>query len=117
LFPLLYLPAFVTFRFTDILRGYVAQPILQAAGYRIGFTEATVYQERNEHNLLHDFEDEIPFYLNATRCIEIVEAAVQKGKSIQDNLRAVYGALIKEEIVPNQEMPILDAWLHDLSQL
>ena len=52
-FPLLYLPAFVTFRFTDILRGYVAQPILQAAGYRLGFTEATVYQDRNALTILH----------------------------------------------------------------
>jgi hypothetical protein len=117
LFPLLYLPAFVTFRFTDILRGYVAQPILQAAGYRLGFIEATVYQERNEHNLLHDFKDEIPFYLNATRCMEIIEDSVQKGKSIQDNLREVYHALIKKEIVPNQEMPLLETWLQDVSQL
>jgi hypothetical protein len=117
LFPLLYLPAFVTFRFTDILRGYIAQPILQAAGYRLGFTEATVYQERNEHNLLHDFKDEIPFYLNATRCIEIIEDSVQKGNSIQDNLQEVYHALIKKEIVPNQEMQLLEAWLQDVSQL
>ena len=34
LFPLLYLPALVTFRFTDILRGLVAQPVMwpQASG-------------------------------------------------------------------------------------
>ena len=33
IFPLLYLPAFVTFQFTDILRGLVAQPITWAYGY------------------------------------------------------------------------------------
>ena len=38
LFALLYLPTYVTFRFTDILRGLVAQPIMWAAGYALGFT-------------------------------------------------------------------------------
>jgi hypothetical protein len=32
LFPLLYLPTYVTFRFTDILRGLVAQPIMWLYG-------------------------------------------------------------------------------------
>ncbi|MEJ7663681.1 MAG: hypothetical protein WKG07_31160 [Hymenobacter sp.] len=55
LFPLLYLPAYVTFRFTDILRGLVAQPIMWAHGYRLGFTEATVIQVRNPHDYVKDF--------------------------------------------------------------
>ena len=41
----MYLPTFVTFRFTDILRSYVAQPIMWNAGYRLGFTNATVTQK------------------------------------------------------------------------
>lgn len=115
LFSLLYLPAFVTFRFTDILRGYVAQPILQAAGFRLGFTEATVYQERNAHDLMRDFEDEIPFYLHARRCMEVVETAVAPGRSIPDNLLAAYQALQQEAIVADEELRLLDAWLEDTS--
>ena len=117
LFPLLYLPAFVTFRFTDILRGYVAQPILQASEYRLGFTQATVYQERNKHDLLRDFEDEIPFYLNATRCIEIVEASIRRDHSITNNLHSAYRGLVEAEIVPEKELELLDAWLADLDSL
>ena len=63
-FPLLYLPAFVSFRFTDILRGWVAQPILWRAGYRLGFTRATVLQVRNPHDYLEDFKSEIPVYFD-----------------------------------------------------
>ena len=66
-FPLLYLPSFVTFRFTDILRGFVAQPILWKAGFNLGFTEATVFQERNAHNYVRDFESEIPMYLHTEK--------------------------------------------------
>ncbi len=39
LLALMYLPAMVNFRVTDILRGYVAQPILWAADYRLGFSD------------------------------------------------------------------------------
>src|ERR1035437_2121049 len=39
LFPLLYLPTTVNFRFTDILRGFVAQPIMWLYDYFLGFTD------------------------------------------------------------------------------
>ena len=55
LFPLLYLPATVSFRFTDILRGLVAQPIMWLYGYHLGFIEVTVTQKRNVHNYFNDF--------------------------------------------------------------
>ncbi|MDX1748084.1 MAG: hypothetical protein R3324_19295, partial [Halobacteriales archaeon] len=63
LYPYLYLPSTVTFRFTDILRGYVAQRGLWAAGKRLGFTGPSVVQDRNVHDLMADFESEIPCYL------------------------------------------------------
>lgn len=71
LFPLLYLPFTTSFRFTDILRGWVAQPIMWQHGYKLGFTQATVYQERNPHDYLADFESEVPMYLQQGRAIEL----------------------------------------------
>ena len=84
------IPAFVTFRFTDILRGYVAQPILQAAGYRLGFTEATVYQDRNV-TILRVLTDEIR-HLHAQRCMDISVESF-KEKSVNENLFAAYDSL------------------------
>ena len=69
LFPLLFLPSFVTFRFTDILRGIIAQPILWQHDYRLGFTEATVVQKRNEHDYFKDFESEVPMYLHTEKSL------------------------------------------------
>ena len=105
LFPLLYLPAFVTFRFTDILRGYVAQPILPGGRLPAQFTCATVFQERNEHDLIRDFKDEIPFYVHARKCMATVVAAVRAKSSITDNLLTAYKALHAEGIVPDEELP------------
>lgn len=115
LFALLYLPALVTFRFTDILRGLVAQPVMWAAGFRLGFLGATVFQDRNEHDHLRDFESEIPCYLETERVVETVGEAVYEGASVAENLLAAYRALLREEIVVAEELRLLEAWLDDLS--
>ena len=110
-FPLLYLPTTVTFRFTDILRGLVAQPILWAAGYRLGFGEATVIQKRNPHNYLKDFESEIPGYLFAEQVVSLAKKSVSTHCSIADNLLSVYQKLCLEKIVTEREIEILQMWL------
>ena len=113
-FPLLYLPTSVTFRFTDILRGYVAQPILWAAGYNIGFTDATVLQIRNEHDYMTDFRSEIPMYINSENIINFVESSVSCSKSIEENLYTAYKKLMQNNIVTKMEMKILESWLRDI---
>ncbi|AKI96632.1 STELLO glycosyltransferase family protein [Kosmotoga pacifica] len=117
LFPLLYLPAYVSFRFTDILRGFVAQPIMWTKGYTLGFCQATVYQERNVHNYLKDFESEIPVYLNAGKIVEIVSKGISSSKTINDNLLSAYEKLYKEKIVPIEELELLELWLRDVSEI
>jgi hypothetical protein len=110
-FPLLYLPVTVTFRFTDILRGLVAQPVLWAAGYKLGFGEATVIQKRNPHNYLRDFESEIPGYLHAETVIKVGIESVSPEKTISENLFSVYSALEKVNIVDKKELEVLKLWL------
>ena len=117
LFPLLYLPAYVTFRFTDILRGLVAQPILWAHGYRLGFTEATVIQVRNPHDYMKDFESEIPCYLHPNHVIEAVSGAIDPANQVGENLRLAYAALAAKNIVTAQEIELLDLWLADIAAL
>lgn len=112
LFPLLYLPAFVTFRFTDILRGLIAQPVMWAANYNLGFTSATVYQERNKHNFLNDFESEIPMYLQTEKVINTIKEAINKSNTIIENLKTSYLALYKNNIVTKQEVELLSKWLN-----
>jgi len=72
LFTLLYLPSFVTFRFTDILRGLVFQPIMWLYGYNLGFVNATVIQKRNPHDYFKDFLSELPMYQHCEEVIDLV---------------------------------------------
>lgn len=110
LFPLLFLPSFVTFRFTDILRGIIAQPVLWQHGFRLGFTEATVVQKRNEHDYFKDFESEVPMYLHTEKSLEAVRKAISN-VSVADNLYNAYEALLKINVVEEREMNVLKEWL------
>ena len=113
LFVLLYMPTYVTFRFTDILRGLVAQPIMWLYDLQLGFTHATVVQKRNAHDFMKDFESEIPMYLHAEKVINIVSESISTQYTIEDNLYRAYEALNRNNIVDKNELDTLNAWISD----
>lgn len=118
-FPLLYLPATCTFRMTDIWRSFVTQRIAWANGWSILFHEPTVWQERNEHDLMIDFRDEVPGYLhNRAICAELANLELAPGtENIGANLRRCYEALVAKDWLKPLELDLVDAWLEDLSSL
>lgn len=116
-FPLLYLPAHCSFRMTDIWRSFIAQRIAAINDWHILFHEPTVRQERNEHNLMRDFVDEVPGYINnesirnALETITLMAGAAE----VPENLRRCYRALVDIGVIPALELFLLDAWLDDLA--
>jgi hypothetical protein len=117
LFVLMYLPTYVTFRFTDILRGLVAQPIMWLYGYELGFVNATVVQKRNPHDYMKDFISEIPMYEYCEKVVELVSNSISKLESIETNLYNAYKALLKEGIVCEMEMEMVEIWLMDIKDI
>ena len=117
-FPLLYLPAHCSFRMTDIWRSFVAQRIAWENGWSILFREATVVQDRNDHNLMKDFADEVVGYEGNRAIGERLEALeLQPGiAAIGQNMRLCYAALIEDGHVGEAERPLLDAWLADIAK-
>jgi hypothetical protein len=115
-FPLLYLPSFCSFRMTDIWRSFVAQRIAYANGWSILFRDATMYQERNEHDLMRDFEDEIPGYLhNRNICETLTEINLKSGVSaISENLVLCYETLVAHGFFDQRELELLSYWISDL---
>lgn len=114
--PYAYLPATVTFRFTDILRGYIAQRCLWEHGKVLGFCNATVYQERNKHNLLSDFQSEIPCYLRIHELVNLLDD-LQLKNDYAFNLKTVYTALWKKQFVKEEELQIVDSWIKDIENV
>lgn len=118
-FPLLYLPSFCSFRMTDIWRSFVAQRCLWEFADGVVFHPAEVYQDRNAHRLLKDFSEEVQGYLRNGEIIDILEELnLTPGiPHIPGNMRTCYRALVKANILPMNELGLLNAWLSDLRAL
>ena len=117
LFPLLYLPSTVSFRFTDILRGYLAQSVINSSSKKWGFFQPTSYQERNDHDLMNDFNSELEMYTNMEEIFQIIFESCKSTNSIIDNLTNCYSSLCKNNFVKDKENTILNIWLNDLISL
>jgi STELLO glycosyltransferases len=118
-FPLLYLPYHCSFRMTDIWRSFVAQRIAHVNGWAIGFHKATVYQVRNEHNLMRDFEDEVPGYLHNEKIRTALDALDLPAGShkVPQAMHLCYRKLVDMGLVGDGELVLLDAFLADLGGL
>lgn len=117
-YPLLYVPSYCSFRMCDIWKSFVAQRCLWAMGAGVAFHAPEVYQDRNPHNYLRDFEDEVPGYLQNAKIAKILEPLTlsRDAHDVGANLRVCYAALVENNIFPAQELDLVDAWLHDLNR-
>ncbi len=118
-FPLLYLPAYCSFRMTDIWRSFIAQRIAWENEWSLLFHEPNSAQARNTHDLMRDFADEIPGYLrNAEICEALSRLKLRAGiENLSDNLRACYEELVRIGVVDARELELLGAWIDDLKAL
>ena len=118
-YSLLYVPSYCSFRMCDIWKSFVAQRCVWELGMGVVFHAPEVMQDRNVHDLMRDFGDEIPGYQKNRRLVEILErvalsdAVGETGR----NLRKCYQALVQEEIFPAAELELVDAWLDAVSEM
>ncbi len=116
-FPLLYIPSYCSFRMCDIWRSFVATRICWENNWNILFHGATVFQERNEHDLLQDFRDEVPGYLsNAQLCRELSDLTLKGGVgSLGEDLKSCYELFVRLGQIGPEELSLVDAWLEDVA--
>jgi hypothetical protein len=114
-FPLMYLPSTCTFRMTDIWRSLVAQRCVWELGHGLTFHAPRVEQERNVHDLMKDFEDEVPGYLKNEQIARTLEGLTLRpgAAAVTDNLVRCYEALIQIGVLRPEEMPMVRAWVED----
>jgi len=105
MFYAMYLPVSVTFRYTDILRGFIALYQLWKNDKTIKFTYPTAVQERNEHLLTKDYESEMTMYKTAEQVVRLLNE--NKDATIQH----IYLILYKNGIVTECEMGVLKEWM------
>ena len=115
-FPLLYLPSYCSFRMTDIWRSFIAQRIAWTCDWPVLYHNSTVWQERNDHSLIKDFEDEIPGYLNnETICKKLEDLDLASGeRNILVNLIRCYEMMTENNYIGKEEMKLVEAFCEDI---
>jgi hypothetical protein len=118
-YPLLYVPSFCSFRMCDIWKSFVAQRCLWEMGLGIAFHAPEVIQERNPHDLMCDFRDEIPGYSRNRELVDLLGGLSLKAgeENVMANLRSCYAVLVDAGFFPAKEMELVDAWQGDLERM
>ncbi len=104
---------------TDIWRSFIAQRCLWELGRGLVFHAPEVIQERNVHNLMHDFQQEVPGYLQNQQIVRtLTDLSLASGAgALPGNLMTCYEAMVSKSIIPPDELPLVKAWLADIDSL
>lgn len=119
-YALLYLPVTVSFRMTDIWRSFIAQRCLWAMDDGVTFhSPSEFFQDRNKHDLLKDFEDEISGYLYNNKIIEVLGGInlLSGDENICKNLLTCYQSLADENIIAKSEIHSVVSWIEEYKNL
>ena len=111
----LFLPVTVTGRVSDIWRGYVSQRLFRDAGLRFGFTSRPlVVQNRNQHNIIADFDAEAHLYTRAKQLIKYLNAWEGSGESLVTRIEELWIALYEREYIELEDVKLVQLWLQCL---
>ena len=111
LFICLIIPSYVSFRYCDILRGIITNIILKKRDLYMMYSSPNVYQIRNEHNLMNDFKDEIEMYFHNEKILNFIDENNNDIITIKDLLKNIYKNLLKNNIIIEKEIEVLNKWL------
>jgi len=119
IFPLLYLPVTCTMRCTDIWRSLIALKILYNDSKKILFFGTSMAQIRNQHNLMRDFSEEIPMYIENDKIFHLLDKLnLRKGEDYySENLIKCYKLLISNDIIKSKELFFLNNWIKDIKNI
>lgn len=116
-FPLMYLPQYCSMRMTDIIRSFVAQRCLWEMGKGVVFhSPSDVIQERNKHDLMKDFEDEVQGYLYNDKIKQSLDE-LNLHKNMFMSIKECYMKLCEIGVVSFDELTSLSQWLLDVDKI
>lgn len=113
---LMYFPITIPWRTADIWRGYVAQKIIWNLRGRLLYFSPQVWQKRLRHDLMADFQAEMPLYTKSIDFIHVLNFLKLSGSPSQQLYQA-YSALIKQGFFRKRELVILNLWLKRINKL
>lgn len=109
--PLLYLPVTSTFRMTDIWRGIVLSGYMRESSLGTAIGKLGFKQDRNVHNLVIDFLDEVSGHEH-NRAIKVIsDKTWQEIESCEENwemgIKNIYKKLVAREVLRQLDLECL----------
>jgi hypothetical protein len=106
--PFLYLPVTSTFRMTDIWRGILVSGYLRRENLSTAFGKLGFLQERNEHNLVDDFLDEVSGHQYSRR-VKSISDKIWLGDDMEfesnsDRYISIYSLLVEEGLLTELDL-------------
>jgi hypothetical protein len=108
-------------RYDDIMASLVVQRVMRDRGYHIHFGRPYVWQQRNRHDLTHDFVAELWGMQNFLKIAEILDKCfLPSGTTVIEDTRALFRALRNFDplfAIPNSTFMAAMACLDDCEQV
>ena len=109
--PLLYLPVTSSFRMTDIWRGIVLSGYMRESSLNTVIGKLGFRQDRNEHNLVKDFLDEVPGHEHNRLIRALSDNTWKEIESCKENWKQgildVYKHLVDSELLQQLDLDCL----------
>ncbi len=105
---------------TDIWRGIIVSGYQKAYGFPTIFGKLGFIQERNEHNLISDFVDEIPGHLHNRLIKQLADKLWNSNVSSKDDnliFLSIYEELVSLEILGESEIASIQEFINVVDTL
>jgi len=113
----LLLPITVTFRATDIMRGYWSQRLLWDIGATLAFGPPTVDQVRNAHDYISDMESELELYIHVGKFITFLQTWTSTATRLDYRIIDLGRSMVAAEFIKQADLDLMEAWISDLRTL
>lgn len=110
----LLLPLGVHGRVSDIWRSFIAQTLMKLTGNTLAFSSPWVKQNRTTHDILADFDAEIPLYTQTLELISFLKDWECFYDSFEMCMEQLYCDLYDFDILGGSDVFLVRSWLSDL---
>ena len=75
------------------------------------YSSPNVVQNRNEHNLIHDFKSEYEMYIHNENILNFIENDLENITSVKELLIKIYNNLLMNDVITQKDIDILEIWI------
>ena len=113
----LLLPMTVHGRVSDIWRSFFTQRIMWEKEECVSFCPAIVNHIRNQHQLIKDFDAEMPLYTQSEALLQYLNEWKPVSGDIPQMIEELYIAMYERGILEKKDIRLVQAWIKDLYEI